>query len=900
MTFEEMRAEMRRKVIPENVIPQNITEYLMDDSAELPELDAFTFLNRLRSLGIGSADFQYLLEACNAPAQCVEKIKKNPAMNLQNLILTLENSGLTAKDYTVMLYTARQIWERTLTIRLEKTEDAAEDIEDIEENEDIEEEIHVPEAVGKQRTEPENPAPAAVGKQREEPVIPAEETDEDEDFDEPSLAEVLRQVRLLDKGEDYRGESDESVDYAKTAAQKAPEEPEIVYTEEPEDIEEIEEPAREVGGLTSDFSKIFDIIKENKHSAHEETAETDIPAESDYTVESEAVGEEPETTRTETMSVTKILAGMQKNAPEKPPVRDIFDDEDEETAEDDVEEVEDEAEISPDEDYSYDEQSDGSETAPLIEIDQTLFTKDRPVITREERDDDEYDDEDAEDEDYPEKTAKPSGKYHVKAIVAGAVGAAALAALAVFAGNFGTGKAPEMKFAENNDELFAKVFESYMPEDERFIGGGNISEYSDSCGIFGELLINKNGGMNFSDEKNVYCVTSENISCESFDGEILDTAKYILPPEKTSILTAFEQDGALYCIFSGNETGKSNECGYMKIKDGTVLFTVRQDGTLSDFSLDGGKISLGSVYVPRYSKSFSADDTDVYLPRVGKDEKKPLTAENVALSGTKGCSFAVCAEYTLDSGENVGAKAVLGDPVSAGADYKAAFNGKTDDGEYGLLVNFKDGITAKKCEKITAAAFGKDFAVTLEGENANLRTADFTAKCALSNLAEKAEKLKISGNSLLVGNKDGYFAAFDCGDISQPTALKLTKTNGIVSGDYAAVFSVDGGLEITLYKQNGEKADVLGKYTKTFTEDELKTLVLKGAETTAFAADSCGAAFEYFDGVSVVSQYVVFGRTEGSKTLYDDKTGFTRAFAAGGKIYAVSSKGFDCVTGKNT
>ena len=51
-----MRAEMRRKVVPENVIPQNIIEYLMDDTAELPELDAFTFLNRLRALGIGSAE----------------------------------------------------------------------------------------------------------------------------------------------------------------------------------------------------------------------------------------------------------------------------------------------------------------------------------------------------------------------------------------------------------------------------------------------------------------------------------------------------------------------------------------------------------------------------------------------------------------------------------------------------------------------------------------------------------------------------------------------------------------------------------------------------------------------------------------------------------------------------
>lgn len=889
MTFEEMRAEMRRKVVPENVIPQNIIEYLMDDSAELPELDAFTFLNRLRSLGIGSADFLYLLEACGAPAQCVEKIKRNPAMNLQNLILTLENSGLTAKDYTVMLYTARQIWERTLTIRLEKTEDAAEDIGYVD-NAQEDEEVRVSEAVGKQREIAEAPeaeeAPEEAAEEVPETYDYAEEADED--FDEPSLEEVLRQVRLLDG----KGESGESV---KTAAQKAPEEPKIIYTEETEEIEESEPPAHDVGGLTSDFSKIFDIIKENKQSARDDVSDNEAADESDFAEEAEEIpAEEPAPARTETMSVTRILAGMQKDAPKTAVQRDIFDDEDEPEAP-----VEDEAELSADEDYSYDGGSENDGTAPLIEIDQTLFTKDRPKITREEERDEE-DFADDEEEKSTEKPAKPRGKYYTKAIIAGAVGAAALAVLAVFAGKFAKGGAPELSFAKTNDELFAKVFESYMPEEERVIGGGNICAYSDTCGIFGELLVNKNGGADFSDGKIIYSVSSDKIAAESFDGTVLDAAKYITPPEKTSFVTAFERDGALYCVFSGSESGKANECGYMKIKDGTALFTVRQDGVLSDFSFEDGKIALGSVYVPKYSKSFSADDTDVYLPRLGKDEKKPLAAENVAASGTKGCSFAVCAEYALDSGENIGAKAVLGDPVSAGANYKAAFNGKTDDGEYGLLVSFKDGITAKKCEKISAAAFGKDFAVTLEGENANLRSADFTAKSALSNFAENAKSLKISGSSLLVGNDGGYFAAFDCGDISQPTAMKLTKTNGVVSGDYAAVFSVDGGLEITLYKRNGEKADVIGKYTKTFTEDELKTLVLKGAETTAFAADSCGAAFEYFDGVSVISQYVVFGKTEGSKTLFDDKTGFTRAFASDGKIYAVSSKGFDCVTGKNT
>ncbi|MGN0668956.1 MAG: hypothetical protein ACI4JZ_00260, partial [Oscillospiraceae bacterium] len=512
-------------------------------------------------------------------------------------------------------------------------------------------------------------------------------------------------------------------------------------------------------------------------------------------------------------------------------------------------------------------------------------------------DEEDYD-EDDEYEDYDEdersrKIRRTPKKYHIKALVAGAVGAAALTVLSVSAERF-TQKAPEIFFAEQNDDIFAQIYKSYSA---KIMGGDNISEYSDSCEIFGDLLINKNGGASFSDDKNVYTVTSETVSAESFNGTMLDSAKYITPPQKTKFVTAFQEDGALYCVFSGDKG--ENECGYMKIKDGTTLFTVRQDGILTDFSLEDGKISLGSVYVPKYSRTFTTDDTDVYLPCLGKDEKTPLTCENVAISGTDGCSFAVCAEYTLSSGENSAAKAVLGNPVSASADFRAALNGKTDDNEYGLLIDFKDKLSAKKCEKITAAAFGKDFAVTLEGENANIRNADFTAKCALSNFAEDAEKLKIIDKNLLVGNEDGFFSAFDCTNLSEPSAVKLTKTNGIVSGDNAAIFSVDGGLTITYYKKENGAAKVLGKYQKAFSDDELKTLVLKGAETTAFADDSCGAAFEYFDGVSVVAQYVVFGKNEGVKTLYDDKTGFTRAFAAGGKIYAVSSNGFDCVTGKS-
>lgn len=884
MTCEEMRAEMRRKVVPENVIPQNIIEYLMDDSAELPELDAFTFLNRLRALGIGSADFQYLLEACDAPAECVEKVKRNPAMNLQNLILTLESSGLTAQDYTIMLYTARQIWEQTLTIRLEKTSETADEID--EEAEENPEQIPVEELENTVQHE----------------AVPEETADdEDEDFDEPSLAEVLEQVRLLEREMSYHGDDEDEPEKLPEIASEEPEAPsieqaEIAYDEEPE------QSAQNVGGLTSDFSRIFDKIKENKQAEREEAQNSAPDDDNYYDEDEEPVAKSVGALPTGTLSVTKILAGMQKSAPQNDDIGDEDGYEDEEG----IDEISaEEAEISADEDY---DNSDYEDTSSLVKIDQTLFKKSAKQVPMKEQPDEEepFDeedyDEDEEYEDYDEedelsrKIRSTPKKYHIKALVAGAVGAAALTVLSVAAGTFSK-KSPEIFFAESNDDIFSEIYNSYTAKN---MGGDTICEYTDTCEIFGNLLINKNGTTSFSDDKNVYTITSESVSTESFNGTMLNAAKYITPPNKTKIVTSFWQDGELYCVFSGDKNEKGEkECGYMKIKDGTTLFTVRQDGVLTDFSLEDGKIALGSVYVPVYSRSFSPSDTDVYLPRLGKDEKVPLTYDNIALSGTDGCSFAVCAEYTLSSGENTAAKAVLGNPVSASADFRAALNGKTEESEYGVLIDFKDTLSSKKCEKITAAAFGEDFAVTLEGENANLRKADFTAKCTLSNFAENAEKLKIIDKNLLVGNKDGFFSAFSCANLAEPAAVKLTKTNGIVSGDNAALFSVENGLTITYYKNEDGVAKVLGRYQKSFSDDELKTLVLKGAETTAFADDSCGAAFEYFDGVSVVAQYVVFGKNEGVKTLYDDKTGFTRAFAAGGKIYAVSSNGFDCVTGKS-
>lgn len=122
MTVSRIRELMQERVVPESVLPQNIAAYLTDEDELPPELDAFTFLNRLRSLGIGSADFLYLLKGCGAPEEAVTKIEQHPDMNLQSLIVTLHDSGLTPKDYTRMLYTARQLWERTITMRIDLDE----------------------------------------------------------------------------------------------------------------------------------------------------------------------------------------------------------------------------------------------------------------------------------------------------------------------------------------------------------------------------------------------------------------------------------------------------------------------------------------------------------------------------------------------------------------------------------------------------------------------------------------------------------------------------------------------------------------------------------------------------------------------------------------------------------
>ena len=76
--------------------------------------------------------------------------------------------------------------------------------------------------------------------------------------------------------------------------------------------------------------------------------------------------------------------------------------------------------------------------------------------------------------------------------------------------------------------------------------------------------------------------------------------------------------------------------------------------------------------------------------------------------------------------------------------------------------------------------------------------------------------------------------------------------------------------------------------------DMLNTLEFGGVNTVIMDGVRFGAAYRYFDGVSVMSGYAVMsdgGEESPAKDLFDDRTGFTLAFKHGGNIYALCGGG---------
>ena len=710
MTVSKIRELMQERVIPESVLPQNIAAYLTDGDYIPPELDAFTFLNRLRSLGIGSADFLYLLKGCGAPEEAVEKIEQHPDMNLQSLIMTLDGSGLTPKDYTRMLYTARQLWEHTITMRL--------DLEEAQE----------------EQPEEESPQPEQTYTARQKKPAP-----KPQEAPEPEQPEKPARIR--------------------TARQKKKTEPEF----------------------------------------------------------HEYIGVKP--------------IG-QRNQPDEP---------------------------SPEE-----EAAEKNDTYTAIQL------KPRP-------------EEETElpappEEDVP--AARKGGFF------AAAAGAAVLCVLSATMGMLGY-SAPEsgsasVHYAEDCSEIFAEISAAY---DAGKIGGENVQPLPGREQVFGGLLISSGEQLGvYTSGNTLWEAEPEKISVYSISADTSALTAEVVPPEGAQFLTVYQTENGVAAVFSGDSV-----CGIAGVDSSGQSFLSEQSGTLTDYYCDGSIIRLGSVYTPRFTRSFTADDTSEYLPSVGwNGSASVLEPSETAVSGAaQGCSYAVWGEYSAESGEPSGKAAALGDPVYSGAERFTAVL-RQENG--GLLISSGDDVLL--CEdigEVCAAACGDSIIATAEqtenGVVVYLRGEDMQPLSGFS-IGSEISSLRVEGGVVYVSDGEKTVMAADVSSPDSPVPLELTAAEGTVSGEYALCGAKTGsGITLTLYKLTDGKAVQTDSYAKTLTSKELESFRFCGANTVVIdSAELCGAAYRWFDGVSMVDEFAQLGKSRSVKTLYDDQSGFTAAAVIEGRL----------------
>ncbi|MDE7361495.1 MAG: hypothetical protein K2N38_06125 [Oscillospiraceae bacterium] len=839
MTVGEMRELMRRRVVPEEIVPQNIINLLMDDEdAAPPELDAFTFLTRLRGLGIGSADFMYLMEGCGAPQTVVDKIKNNPAMNLQGLILTLENSELTAEDYSRILYTARQIWERTLTLRLRKSE------------------------------------------------MVSQGNDEREDYTEPSFEEVMDELDKL--GDDGVDEGTIS-DHAEFHEAFVTEEIEPVYEDDFEVGETVPEETAEIVPVQTEETALAEQApEEEEHEeeySEEEPEEEPVDAYADfaeysdepvYTEEIEPVRYNGDTTAIIKIDADMLKKNLAQRADESEAVR-------AEVMRLAAERAQQEARAAFEAaraEEAAKKSEEIEETEDDEELDELYETEESDYI---EEDEIEEPDEDEKPEPFVVRIPREH-RYHKGAVIAAAAGAVVV---------FGTAVAvpliPEppvirnITYAEDNAEIFGDIYHAYY---EGTAGGEKAHEPEfDYTKIFGDLLVTAEGFGTFSGGDNVYTVSSEAVAVCSFNNGELIPLDDILPPDGTRIVDAFDDKGELVTVFSGG-----SECGFMRISDGKALFTVRQDGFMTDFERTDGGIAIGSVYIPRFTRTFGVADAMIYMPRLGADEKRALEPQKVVPSGTVGYSYGISASYSAANGSTSSAVAVLGNPIAASVDGRFIMSGEED-----MLMTVGEEITAVKTTGIQAAAFCKNGSATLEGGNINLRDRDGTVVAALVNPSQPVTSMWFEGDMLRLCGSNGVFDTRNCSDIANAKPAELKPVNGAVVGENAVVFSTGANsLTLTEYKLDNGLARAANTYTKTMQPELLATLEFSGVNTVIADGVRFGAAYRYFDGVSIMSGFAIMdesGQVYPVEELYDDRTGYTLAFKNGGNVYAQCEKG---------
>lgn len=497
-------------------------------------------------------------------------------------------------------------------------------------------------------------------------------------------------------------------------------------------------------------------------------------------------------------------------------------------------------------------------------------------------------DEEPEDapDDNAEQPEKDDNRGRRGALVACAVGAAIVCAADVAVG-FITPAAEQTAeitahYAADSSEIFSELYDAYNGGK---IGGENVQSLSLDGEVFGDLLVDSgeqlgtyySGGALFTAERDLIAVSA-------LSNDSVEQTAQISPPDGAQFLKVYCTDDGIIAVFSGEES-----CGLVGVDADGEDWLTEQAGKLTDIYCDDGEIRLGSVYTPVYSQSFSVEDELVYMPWTSKSgERTAFAAAETIVTGTaQGCGYAVYAEYSYD-GEILSKTAVLGDAVYSGAEtFTAAL--RTEDGALIVGMNGADELVSAQVPGITAAAAGSGVAAYTEASDGKtavtLLDKNFDTLAAFT-FDGSADSMRFCGDSLLIGCGGEITTAADVSSPESPEPLTLTAAVGVVNGDYALCGTTSAaGVSLTLYRIEDGKAVQADSYAKTLSAEELSSFSFGGANTFVVNGTECsGAAYSWFDGVSVVSEFAEMGKTRSVYTLYDDPDGYTAAVNANGEL----------------
>lgn len=507
---------------------------------------------------------------------------------------------------------------------------------------------------------------------------------------------------------------------------------------------------------------------------------------------------------------------------------------------------------------------------------------------------------------------------HTGKIAAAAIGACVLLGLSGVMNFFDLTKPSEpvinAHYAADHTEIFSNIYTAYTAGK---LGGENtFSITPDDSELFGKLMIKHPQELGVHSFAGSAAAAEKNrITIYNSIEDALVTKAIISPPEGAHFVEVFTKNDKLYAIFSD-----SNNAGFTAFdSSGKALFSMHQAGVLTDIAVDDTGISLGTVYIPDYNRSFTIDDLEEYMPVIYLDGKgKVLPAYNIALTdSTNGCGYAVYGKYDPETGAALRTAAILGDPVYSDADNFMAVM-KNESG-YDIISGYTDGeeLTAAELTSVSACDMGdKEILVISEDTDptdsstpatesvANviataekdengadiiyLRGHDMEPISAIVNIPSEISALRLDGDTLYVYGENGVQMAADISDPKSPALIEFTDTYGITKDGLALCGEVSDKLvRFTLYQMVDNEMREINNSSKIVNAVGEAPALGGGNTFYIESAERCAAAYTYFDGVSVVSEFALFGKSNTAHTLFDDKTGFTSAALINDQLHLI-------------